>query len=212
MKYSDIKDPPAPTLQEASRMGVLFDNAHVAIGDDQTPIFQNGHAKPTTLDLIDQASMLVQSSLVSGEPIPIEAMATWEGNTEDKLASLYHVFKRLGGEIDLLAAEADRLHERGIRLTKDQDRVKALAADLMVEYTKVTKRKKCKTSTLTFSVSETKAVHVFDEKRIPDDLWVTPPPRESHPSKKLIASAFKHGGPGGVPGAELVINHHMQWK
>lgn len=167
----------------------------------------------TTLNLIDQASALVQASLISEEPIPIEAMATWEGSAEDKLTALFYVSRRLDTEHAHLLEERDRITERASRIHKDQARVKDLAADLMLEFTKVTGKKKCKTPTLTFSVRSTKAVHIYDEIKLPEVFWTTRPPRppEPRPDKKLIGEALKHQTVA-VPGAELVINHHIKWK
>ncbi|MCK5711127.1 MAG: siphovirus Gp157 family protein [Hyphomicrobiaceae bacterium] len=165
--------------------------------------------KPTVGDLLDQASMLVQTCIVSGVPIPIDLLSQWEGETEDKLSRLYYVAKRIDSNKEVVDAEIERLQARSKRYGRESERVKGRAGELMVEYTKVTGREKCKTPQLTFSVETTRAVLILDESKIPAHL-LRSKSEVREPSKTLIRELLDQGKD--IPGALLTINHHIRWR
>ncbi len=127
---------------------------------------------------------------------------TLEGmEAELKLEDYCKVIRQLKSDAVQIKAEADRMTKKQTAL---ENSVKRLNANVL-SFMDATGKKSEKAGVFTVKVSESKAVNIVDEAKLPKEFFIEQPAKVDKASirKKLMADEL-------VNGAELQINRNIQ--
>lgn len=123
--------------------------------------------------------------------------------TEEKLESYCKVIRELEADADALKTEKDRIYKKQKAVENSIERMKTA----ITEFMSAQKTKKSKAGIFTVSMSESKAVNIIDENKIPARFLVEQAPKVD---KAAIRAEMIAGGE--VAGCELKINQGVRIK
>lgn len=123
--------------------------------------------------------------------------------SEEKLESYCVVIRQLEADAEALKAEKDRIYKKQQVAENSIARMKSA----MVDFMSAQECKKTKAGIFTVSLSESKAVNITDENKVPARFLVEQPPKVD---KKAIREELMAGGE--VAGCELKTNQGVRIK
>lgn len=123
--------------------------------------------------------------------------------SEEKLESYCKVIKQLEADAEMLKAEKDRIDKKKKTVENSIDRMKKAVADFM----NAKGTKKATAGTFTVALSESKAVKVVDENKVPKMYFIKQDPKLD---KKTIRELLMQGEK--VKGCELQTNSNIKIK
>lgn len=123
--------------------------------------------------------------------------------TEEKLESYCKVIRQLEADAEMLKAEKDRIDKKKKTVENSIDRMKKAVADFM----NAQGIKKATAGTFAVALSESKAVKVVDENKVPKMYFIEQDPKLD---KKTILKLLREGET--VEGCELQINEGVRIK
>lgn len=123
--------------------------------------------------------------------------------TAEKLESYCKVIRQLEADAEMLKAEKDRIEKKKKTAENSIDRMKKAVADFM----NAQGTKKATAGTFTVALSESKAVKVLDESKVPEMFFVKQDPKID---KKTILKLLRDGKT--VEGCELQTNEGVRIK
>lgn len=123
--------------------------------------------------------------------------------SEEKLESYCKVIRQLEADAEALKAEKDRIYKKQQATENSIARMKSVIA----EFLKSHDAKKSTAGIFTVSLSESKAVNITDENKVPARFLVEQPPKID---KSAIRAELMAGGD--VEGCELKINEGVRIK
>lgn len=123
--------------------------------------------------------------------------------SEEKLESYCVVIRQLEADAEMLKAEKDRIYKKQQVAENSVERMKAA----ITEFMSAQNTKKSKAGIFTVSLSESKAVNITDESKVPARFLVEQPPKIN---KKAIREELIAGEE--IAGCELKINQGVRIK
>lgn len=123
--------------------------------------------------------------------------------TAEKLESYCKVIKQLEADAEMLKAEKDRIDKKKKTVENSIDRMKKAVADFM----NAQGARKATAGTFTVALSESKAVKVLDESKVPKKYFIKQDPKLD---KKTIRELLMQGET--VKGCELQTNEGVRIK
>lgn len=123
--------------------------------------------------------------------------------TAEKLESYCKVIKQLEADAEMLKAEKDRIDKKKKTVENSIDRMKKAVSDFM----NAQGTKKATAGTFTVALSESKAVKVVDENKVPKMYFIEQDPKLD---KKTILKLLREGET--VEGCELQTNEGVRIK
>ncbi len=123
--------------------------------------------------------------------------------TAEKLESYCKVIKQLEADAEMLKAEKDRIDKKKKTVENSIDRMKKAVTDFM----NAQGTKKTTAGTFTVALSESKAVKVVDENKVPKEYFIEQDPKLD---KKTILKLLREGET--VEGCELQTNEGVRIK
>lgn len=151
-----------------------------------------------------QAANNLYELLTSGEIDEQTVTDTLEAmGTAEKLESYCKVIKQLEADAEMLKAEKERIEKKKKTVENSVDRMKKAVADFM----NAQGTKKASAGTFTVTLSESKAVNVLDESKVPKKYFIKQDPKLD---KKTIRELLLQGET--VKGCELQINEGVRIK
>lgn len=123
--------------------------------------------------------------------------------SEEKLENYCKVIRQLEADAEMLKAEKDRIDKKKKTVEDSIDRMKKAVADFM----NAQGTKKATAGTFTVALSESKAVKVVDENKVPKMYFIEQDPKLD---KKTILKLLREGET--VEGCELQTNEGVRIK
>lgn len=151
-----------------------------------------------------QAANNLYELLTSGEIDEQTVTDTLEAmGAAEKLESYCKVIKQLEADAEMLKVEKERIEKKKKTVENSVDRMKKAVIDFM----NAQGAKKATAGTFAIALSESKAVNVLDESKVPKKYFIKQDPKLD---KKTIRELLLQGGT--VKGCELQINEGVRIK